>query len=258
MNSEASQNSGSVATMLAFCLLAASVAGIGGGFLLKSTADRAVISLTKELENARGTFSPEQRIQVEAIELEADYKNVLPSMAIVGALISGSIGLVIGKHNNGRSGMIAGSLTGLVAGGLLGSGGGALALMVREALKGWELIGSDGQPDMLKTQLHTMAIHAPTWIGVAIGVALAVAAGSQGSSKGNRGKAFGQAAGAGIAGWLLAGLLYPTLASFIFPGNDPDLVIPSGDMNRVLWVGLAAALIGLMVGRTSAAAQRKL
>lgn len=240
--------SGSAAAALALCLLTASLAGVGGGFLLKSTADRAVISLTKELESARGTFSPEQRIEVEAIELRADFKNVLPSMGIVGALVAGAIGLALGRHNNGRTGMIAGTVTGILAGGLLGSGGGALALIVREALKGWELIGNDGQPDMLKTQLHTMAIHAPTWIAIALAAAIAVAA-----STSARARAFTQAAGAGIGGWLVAGLLYPMVASFAFPGNDPDLVIPSGDMNRVLWVGLSAAFIGLMMGRTAGA-----
>ena len=48
-----SQKSGSATAALALCLLTASIAGVGGGFLLQSTADRAVIRLTKELENTQ-------------------------------------------------------------------------------------------------------------------------------------------------------------------------------------------------------------
>ncbi|MBL8816018.1 MAG: hypothetical protein JNL58_08305 [Planctomyces sp.] len=226
------------------CMIAAAAAGLIGGFILKSTADHTVIKLTKELEDARGTFSPEQRIQVRAIELAADYRNVLLSMSIVGGLTAAFVGLAAGKLSGTSGGMLVGACLGAVAGGLFGAGGGALALVVRESLRGWDIIGEAGRPDIVKSQLHAMAIHAPTWIGVALGVAVAVAGASR-----NRRQKFLQSAGAGITGWIIAGLLFPIVASIIFTDSDPDLVIPSGDMSRVLWTTLSATLIGMMVGR---------
>lgn len=235
---------GMSAAGLLTCMIAAAAAGIISGFILKSTADHAVIKLTKELESARGTFSPEQRVQVRAIELAADYRNVLLSMSIVGALTAAAVGLAAGKILGNRRGVLAGAVVGVVAGGLLGAGGGALALVVRESLRGWDLIGEAGRPDIVKSQLHAMAIHAPTWIGIALGVAVAVAAASK-----NRRQSFLQSAGAGIVGWIIAGLLFPIVASVLFPESDPDLVIPSGNMSRLLWTTLSATLIGMMAGR---------
>lgn len=59
------------------------------------------------------------------------------------------------------------------------------------------------------------------------------------------------AAIAGMAGGVLAGILYPVGISLLLPTASTDTLIPSGTASRLLWLGISSAALGLFIAGLS-------
>jgi len=53
--------------------------------------------------------------------------------------------------------------------------------------------------------------------------------------------------GAGLLAGLLASLVYPVAVSVLLPTASTDSLIPQGAVNRLVWIGIAAGLLGATV-----------
>ena len=158
-------------------------------------------------------------------------------LGIAGAIAGGLFGLALGMNRRSRTSTIAGTLGGLVFGGAFGAGAGTLAVYIELQLQ-----KSLGRAELNVPEHKIILMHAVAWLVLGLGVGL-------GSGMGSKLRhCLGSMLIAGIAG-ALGGALYPIVASFAAPMADPSFALPSGDVNRLVWLGLPFALIGLAIGR---------
>jgi hypothetical protein len=212
--------------------------GICGGFAVEQAHDFFRVEEPEGVAG-NGILSAEQLALVAAAQVEADYRNVPLALCLLGLAVGACLGLA---QRAGQRAMLTRVLTGGLSGAVLGAMGGLTAVFVRERLRGWNTLDETGQPDALLTQLHTMAVQLPSWIGIAVVVGLTAGVLSR------SGALVGRTTGLAIVAVLLASLVYPTLASILFATQDPGGVIPGGMETRLLWTILHAGLIGLIVG----------
>jgi hypothetical protein len=212
--------------------------GIAGGIAVEQTHD-FFHPVKLEGVAGNGILSAEQLAQVAVAQVQADYRNALLAMGLLGLAVGACLGLA---QRAGRCAVLARLLAGGLSGAVLGAAGGLAAVFVRERLRGWNTLDETGQPDALLVQLHTMAVQLPAWIGIAVAVGLTAGVLAR------RGALVGRTAGLAIVAVLLASLLYPTLASIFFATQDPGGVIPGGQATRLFWATLHAGLVGLIVG----------
>lgn len=219
------------------------VGGFAGWLLLERAHEYFAPETPKEVAGTQGILTPEQRALVRAAQVRADYTNVPLAIALLGLAVSGVLGLAPGFTAGSLRKSATGLAMGLTAGAVLGALGGAASVLVREQLRNWNTLAATGEPDPLLTQLHTMALHLPSWIAVALATGLAIAIAARARHT------LGRTAGLAVVAVVVASLLYPVLASILFQMEDPGQVVPTGSANRLLWTMLNAGLIGLVVGR---------
>lgn len=218
------------------------VGGLLAGLLLDQTYNFFPIIEPKEVKNVQ-ILTTEQRALVDKAHLVADNKNIPLSIGVMGAAVAGAVGLGLAllRPAPGRP-TVAGLMAGLLAGGGLGALGGLAAVQVRQALIGWNTLNEFGAPDPLRTQLHAMAIHLPSWIAIALAVGLVAAVVNRSAAKGCRATLMAVIAVA------LASVLFPTLSSLISSVENPDAILPMGTSNHLFWGALNGGLIGVIVG----------
>lgn len=222
------------------------VGGLVGGLLLDRTHKLFPVIEPPEVANTQGIYTPEQRALVVAAQLRADRKNIPLAIALLGACVAGGLGLAHGLSRGGAGGAVTGLVAGLVLGGVLGAAGGFISIFAREQLRNWNTLGETGAPDPIKSQLHTMALHLPSWIGIALAVGLTAAVVTRDSGRVVR------TTGQALVAVVLASVLFPTLSSIVFQLDDLSAVIPGGMGSRLLWSALSAALMGLVIGHSAA------
>lgn len=225
-------------TRLMVLLLVGMVSGIVGGLLVSQTREQFAL-IQPEGTKGNGILTPEQMAQVRAAQVVADYKNAPFALGILGLVVAGVLGLTAGLLWRSSAGATVGFLVGCLGGALLGALGGLSSVFVREQLAGWDRLTASGQPDPLLSQIHTMALHLPTWIFIAIAAAVAFGIARRHPAAIGRTVAFAALA------LVVVSLIYPTLAALFFQMENPDKVIPSGTLNLMLWAGLNAGLIGV-------------
>lgn len=218
------------------------LSGVAGGILINQSHEAFAVKQPKELAGKQGIFTPEEMALARAAQLVADYKNTPLAMGLLGLAVGASFGLAGGLMQRSPRSAGAGLVVGALSGGVLGALGGAAAVFVREQLRGWNTLSESGEPNSLLVQLHTMAIHLPTWIFIGVAVGLACGAARCGAPA-------VRTAGLAIFAVVLASVVYPTVASLVFQMDDPGSVVPGGSTNRLLWTTLSAGLIGLIAGR---------
>ena len=217
--------------------------GLAGWLLLERTHEYFMPETPKEVAGTQGILTPEQRALVRAAQVRADYKNVPFAIGLLGVAVCGLLGMAPGISNKSLSRGAKGLALGLVGGAVLGAFGGAASVFAREQLRDWNTLAETGEPDPLLTQLHTMALHLPSWISVALAIGLVIGIAARPRHT------LVRTAGLAILAVIVASLIYPVLASVLFQMEDPGQVIPTGTANRLVWTTLNAGLIGLVVGR---------
>lgn len=151
-------------------------------------------------------------------------------------LYAGSLGAVlalalgIGEGVARRSALPAACLLPLgVAGGVLG---GFLASLIQDWVR-----ANVGLAEIRHTLAMQLALCLP--LGTAIGWGLGLATQTHAG--------FLKTLLAGMAAGGLAGVAYPVLTSTLLPGVNTDAILPETAGARMLWLGLLAGLIGLIV-----------
>lgn len=165
----------------------------------------------------------------------ADRYNAMLDLAIVGGLVAGALALTGTARRPVTRAVVAVPL-----GGLGGAAGGVLGSLVHAA---W--VQTAGQPDVI----HAVGLHSAALAPLGLGVGLA--AGAAGAAGGR----FRTAVPAGLVGGALAGVLYPVAMSLLLPAAETEALIPAESGSRLLYVGMTAALLGLLM--PAAASLRK-
>lgn len=212
---------------LAIGLVAGGVAFLGIGlygtaFRLPPDVDRLAYQdfLTRE----------DAAILMAAEELRA-YQNTALSVAILGGVAGGILGLAAGLRRR----TFAATAGGLTGGVLLGSAFGGLGGLVELYL------GNSLWPLEFERTFKTMATHSTAFLiaGVGIGLAAGLAA-----------RRVRHSLGVVLGAALIAGLVYPGVAAAAFPVSHTDAVVPREFGPLLLWTVMPIALMGLALGRT--------
>ncbi|MBA3313599.1 MAG: hypothetical protein M3552_15705 [Planctomycetota bacterium] len=162
-----------------------------------------------------------------------DYQNTALQVAILGAAAGGLLGLVEGLARRSLLATVIGCVGGILLGGIAGAVGGIADLYALTWLWGMEF----------DITFKSMAAHSVAFLLAGIGIALVVGL--------TRGRLF-QTLGVVLAAALLAGLIYPGLAAYLWPIENTNAAVPTvGRGPLMLWTMLPAVLIGLAIARTA-------
>lgn len=181
---------------------------------------------------------PEKLAEIAAASHVADYKNLTILIGLFGLAVGGALGAAEGiARKSGRAVAIL-VVTGALFGGIFGAAAGPLGKFIGQSLP-------TTVDDAYRAALMHIAVWAVSGIGIGLGVAL----------PSRRPNVIGRSVGAAIGGGFLAGLAYEIAASLAaiafplaLPDSDPAQLLPDGLWARMLWIGLAAGLMGLAIG----------
>lgn len=174
---------------------------------------------------------PEKWIPFEAERAKAARRNAMLEFASFGALVAGMMGLGEGLARRRLRLVLVAVPVAAAVGCLAGLAG----------KSAYEAFGAGPQADLAGT-LKVQAI-ALGLLGLGVGLALGLA-----------GNSLRDVVISSIAGTLagaLAGVLYPVAISLLMPAASTDSLVPKAAASRMLWVGLFAALSGLIVAATA-------
>jgi hypothetical protein len=171
---------------------------------------------------------------LRAVEVNVNRHNAMLELTWLGALVAGTLAL---REAIGRRALWPVLLAVPVAA-AVGCAAGFAGSLTYEALGVGPLAELTAT---LKVQAVVLGL-----LGLGIGLALGLSSGSLGG--------FVVAGIAGMAGGILASVLYPVAVSFLLPGASTDSLVPAGAANRLLWIAIAAGLAGLTV---TASARRR-
>lgn len=210
--------------LLAGAVAFVAIARYGSYFQLPAHVER----LLDRDELTRAEFD-----QIEDASRVRDYRNTALSVAILGGVAGGVLGLAAGLRRKTAAAAAGGLIGGVVLGAAFGGLGGLTELFAAYRL--WPL-------DIERT-FKTMAAHSTAFLiaGVGIGLGAGLAA-----------RRVRHSLGVVLAAALVAGLVYPGLAAFLFPVANTDLVVPDAFGPLLLWTVMPLALMGLALGRTRA------
>jgi hypothetical protein len=160
-------------------------------------------------------------------------------------LYVGGLGMFVGAALGLGEGILRRSwltpVSAAVLGALGGAAGGWLGCLVHEYVR-----KHVGQAELMHTIGAQLLLAVPLGLGVGCGLGLATR--SAGGVV--------RAAFAGAAAGVLAGVVYPVIVSIVLPGASTDALLPEEGSSRMLWLGIIAGLIGVIVpvaGRRRAA-----
>jgi hypothetical protein len=228
--------------LVAYLVLGAT-GGILGGLLLNRFERQFVVETPDDLKPVLGIYTPQQFARIVNEQRHADHKNLPLSLGLMGSMITGALALAIGGNSGSPRVAARGLLAGLLLGALLAAMGAVLSIAAREALRGWNTLDAQGEPHLLKSQIHTISHQAPTWLGIAaaIGLSTWVTTGCPHRAR--------RLAGVSTLGALLMLLCFPVLASAIHI-QDTAGIIPQGWFNQAGWSVLGGLLLGFVIGRS--------
>lgn len=176
---------------------------------------------------------PELSAELEQLAWRLHLANAVVVLAIVGAFVGGFLGLGEGVAQRSlRSAALGlGGCAAIAA--AFGASAGVIGHFIfqwqyyagKESLIGWTIA-------MQAAMLATLGLGA----GLAVGILL-----------GRQRLLVASCAVAGVLAGVLAGLLFPYLASRYLPVAASEIVIPEAGLARLLWIALAAGLLGLIV-----------
>lgn len=170
----------------------------------------------------------EMHIRLRIEQAKVDRRNAALDLAIFGALLAGSLGLGEGIGRRSVVPVLVALPVGALVGGLSGLCGHA-------AFELWNTGGLLAAVESaVKVQGAMLAV-----LGAGCGLAVGLASRSLRTTS--------TAVLAGAVGGGLAGILYPVVASFVLPTAGTELLIPRGELNRLLWIELTAGLLGLII-----------
>jgi len=182
-------------------------------------------------------LTAEEDARLAELDSLQERKNAAANTAALGLSLAAVVGLAAGLVGRSAAAAFAGLLGGAVAGAAFGAGGGWLAALVYQQLK----IGLG-----LDRSYAAVASHAVTWVSLGIAAAFAAWPGVR-----KAGVSLGRTAGAATIGALIAAALYPVVAAVAFAMNNSDLILPSGEWNRLAWIETAAVAITFAVARAA-------
>jgi len=201
-----------------------------GGAIVWAVIERfEPVFLVPEEFHVKELGAPEEKhLRLRIEQAKVDRRNAALDLALFGAILAGSLG--VGEGLSRRS--LVPVLIALPVGALFGALSGLCGFAAFELWSTGRLLTS--VESAAKVQAAMLAV-----LGAGSGLALGLST-----------KSFRIAATATVAGAVgggLAGLLYPVAASFLLPTAGTELLIPRGELNRLLWIELTAGLLGLVI-----------
>lgn len=181
--------------------------------------------VSKEYDVPNLGAPPEKFAAHRAAQNRADRFNAMIDLAIVGALLSGALALREGLARRTTRRAVFALPLGMIA----GAGGGWLGSLVYEK---W--VQTAAQPELI----HAVGIQTVVLVSLGLGVGLALAA---------VGSPPRRAIPAGLLAGVLAGVLYPIAISLLLPATPTESIIPGDRSSGLLYVGVIAVLLGLIV-----------
>ena len=158
--------------------------------------------------------------------------NVALAAGLFGAAVGGLFGAAAGLQRTARAAG-GGAILGVLLGALCGAVGGYIGTEIG----GWTA--------SLSLSYQTILTHVTMWGAAGAGIGLAA-----GLARRAPGSLLVSAIGC-IAAGLLGAVLYSPLAALAFPGDDSDLAVPDGTLNRFVWVLLPAVLMAVILWLSS-------
>jgi hypothetical protein len=167
----------------------------------------------------------EKWVAYRAAANRVDGMNAMLDLAILGGLVAAALALAGGTARRPASRLaIAAPL-----GALGGAAGGLIGSVVHVT---WLLTAA--QPDVIHTAGQQVAALAA--LGLGVGLAFGCAQ-----------RAVRTALPAGLLAGTLAGTVYPIAVSLLLPATGTESLIPGDRPSRLLYIGVTAALLGLIV-----------
>jgi len=184
---------------------------------------------------SKRNLTQEEADTLYAAEVLRQYQNTALQVAILGAAAGCLLGFVEGLARRSILATLVGCVGGTVLGGLAGAAGGAIDLFVLSWLWGMNF----------DITFKSMAAHSMAFLLPALGIAIVI-----GLTRRRLLPTIGVVLGAA----LLAGLIYPGLAAYLWPVENTNAAVPIvGTGPLLLWTMLPAMLMGLAIARTSRA-----
>jgi hypothetical protein len=219
--------------------LAMTVAGLVGGVLawLLILQFYGIVQRGAVAGLEAGPPGGEVGARVIAATRVAEIRNLALAIGLFGMAVGGTLGIVEGfaqrwAHDGAKLGVEFGSVAGILLGAALGALGGYSSAGVGEWL----------DQTSVSLTYNTILVHGTAWgiAGIGIGLATGIAC------KNVKAALLGALLCA-VAG-ILGAVIYSPVAALVFPAFDSDLSVPDGSLNRLAWVLLPAALMGLLSG----------
>jgi len=179
---------------------------------------------------------------IVAASIAVFYRNSALWLATTGIIVGGLFGFV-GGHGNNKSRIVR-TVCAVIAGAAFGAAAGIHAVYYGEKCLELLKTGPLSVPESMVMQLH-----GTTWLIFGLGIGLGSALGSS-----QRRSAINKIAQGMLLGGIAAavgGVLYPFVAGIAIPLIDPSIPIPLESNNRLLWMSLPCAILGLALGRRS-------
>jgi hypothetical protein len=195
-----------------------------------------VFTVPQELEGASQRSAREQIVATVAAGRRVNTWNMALILTSVGALVGGA--MAFGEGLSRRSivrASIGPCFAAVVGAGYAVLGGwlGGLAMAGCTAR-----LGAAGAEAELPRTILVQAVIMAT-MGAGIGLAFGIVRGRSGDLV--------MAMCGGVLAGVLAASLYPFSAACLLPRASTELLVPLGALNRLLWIGLIAVLVGAAV-----------
>jgi hypothetical protein len=176
--------------------------------------------------------TPEQAKALDAARILVNQRNSILALTLAGALLGGSLTLAEGVVRRSIKTIVLGGMFSVIAGALFGGIGGFLG-----ELTGL-LVQSPRDPSSLVAAL-AMQIVSLAVLGAGVGLGLGASAGDT--------RTAARCLIAGLLAGAFAGLCYPVIVSFAMPMARTELIVPLSSDNRLFWIALTAAFLGLII-----------
>lgn len=200
-----------------------------------------VFAIPKELDNLPVPVPDKLFLQQLAAQDHADRLNAVLLLSLFGVLVGG---LLAPSAQAGRR-SFGTILRNRGVGGLVGGLFGALAALV--GIVAHDIHSEIRNVTPLAKTIRVQSIMFAT-LGCGIGLAIGGLVGWR--------RAVGALA-TGILAGVLAGMLYPFLAGVLLPNSITETLVPRGTVNRLLWLGLAGSLLGMLIPATTLSRRRR-
>lgn len=196
--------------------------------------------IPQELLDLPGMPSATELAAIDAAAIAADTGNAMTWLAITGAVLGGILALVSGLLRRAGKGIAIGMVVAILAAGGLGYLSGNLAISNYE----WSKANAGG--DGLSLEHKTMIMHGITWglIGLGVGVGCGLARPKIAAKP-----VLVSVIVAGLMG-CVAGGIFPITLGVAAPLENSIDPVPTSEVARIFWMGLASLLIAAGLGRT--------